>query len=386
MIFLDIFLGIVIGFVLGLIPCFHINVLAYLLVIIGAFLLFPDKFYFFFSLAITMTIISLVPLLLFNISTPDNFTLNLGRDKTHTITTYIYGTFFGSLFSILLLPIFYMLFVLFSDFYLLIFAILFLVLIYLVFLERRVLLSLTIISFAGALGLITLKYNFVFFEPLLPCIFGLFALPTLLVSLWDNKKIGYVSPVQEIVCFKSISVFSFLGALFSSVIAIIPSLSPGIATIIPSVFSKDYSLEKRKILLSSTLISVILVYFFMAAIFRKSRIGYVSILLSSNQIPRLLLPDIFLFCFVFLFVVSVVCFLLLHFYPHFFSIMQKLPKKKTTIVVIVFSIILILLITNIYSIFLIILSCAIGFLPIVYNKNKLLLMSYLILPTILFFI
>jgi TctA family transporter len=47
---------------------------------------------------------------------------------------------------------------------------------------------------------------------------------------------------------------------------------------------------------------------------------------------------------------------------------------------------LIVLVTNIYSIFLIILSFLIGLLPIVYNKNKLLLMSYLILPTIMFYI
>lgn len=387
MIFIDIILGIAIGFILGLIPSFHINVLAYVFILLGVFYYFSDNFYFFFSLAITMTIVSIVPLLLHGAPTADNFALNLGQPGSHSLSPYVFGFLFGSIFSVILLPFFYLLFLVFSNFYFLIFFVLFLVLVFLVFSDNDRFLAFVIVVFSGLLGIITLKYNFFFSEPLLPCIFGLFALPTLLASFADNMaSTGESHPVQEIVRFKS-SIFSaFLGSLFSVVIAIVPSLSPGIACILPSVFFEKHTAEKKHVLLSSTLISVILIYFFMALVFKKSRLGFVSILLENGIISSFSFPDMLLLCFVFLFVVSISCFFLLLFYPHISMALLRLPRRSSILAVILFSTLLIILVSNIFSILLIILSCSIGMLPIVYNKNKLLLMSYLIVPTILFFI
>lgn len=386
MIFLEIIFGILFGFVLGLIPSFHINVLAYLFLIIGLFSFFSENFYLFFSFATSMTIAGIVPLLLFNISTPDNFTLNLGQSGSQDLSLYISGFIFGSFFSVLLLPLFYLLFILFSDFYILIFLFLLVTLVFLILQEKNAkarTLSFLIVFFSGLLGVLTLKYNFFFSEPLLPCIFGLFALPGLLLGNKEEK--ARPKSVQEIVHFRSRVFDSFLGSLFSSLIAIVPSLSPGIAISLPSLLNTKGQKEKR-VLLSSTLISVILIYFFMAIVFKKSRIGFVSILLEQGIIPVFSFLDILLMVFVFLFVVSLTCLLLLFFYSKISLFVFNLPKSKLLVFVILFSVVLIVLVTNIYSLFLILLSFFIGVLPIVYNKNKLLLMSYLIVPTILFFI
>ncbi len=387
MIFLEIVFGLLLGFVLGLIPSFHLNVLSYLLLLLGIFSLMYSSFYFFFSLATSMTVAGIVPLLLFNAPTADNFTLNLGQQEDQSILPYIFGFVFGSLFSVLLLPLFYLLFSFFSNFYIFIFLVLLVTLFYLVFSDSNRPLALMVVIFSGILGIITLKYNFFFSEPLLPCIFGLFALPMLVVSFLDNTVDKSDSaPVQEIVQFKPAIFSAFLGSLFSSVIAIVPSLSPGMAQIFPAVLFEKLSKHNRKVLLSSTLLSVILIYFFMAALFRKSRLGFVSILLEKGAFPALSFSDILLLCFVFLFVVSLSCFILLVSFSNISKAIKSLPRKATIFCVIVFSIWLIVLVTNIYSFFLIILSFCIGLLPIVYNKNKLLLMSYLILPTILFYI
>lgn len=386
MIFLEIIFGILFGFVLGLIPSFHINVLAYLFLIIGLFSFFSENFYLFFSFATSMTIAGIVPLLLFNISTPDNFTLNLGQSGSQDLSLYISGFIFGSFFSVLLLPLFYLLFILFSDFYILIFLFLLVTLVCLILQEKNAkarTLSFLIVFFSGLLGVLTLKYNFFFSEPLLPCIFGLFALPGLLLGNKEEK--ARPKSVQEIVHFRSRFFDSFLGSLFSSLIAIVPSLSPGIAISLPSLLNTKGQKEKR-VLLSSTLISVILIYFFMALVFKKSRIGFVSILLEQGIIPVFSFLDILLMVFVFLFVVSLTCLLLLFFYSKISLFVFNLPKSRLLVFVILFSVVLIVLVTNIYSLFLILLSFFIGVLPIVYNKNKLLLMSYLIVPTILFFI
>lgn len=389
MIFLEIFFGVLLGFLLAVIPSFHLNTLAYLLLFFGIFSIstFTNAFYFFFSLAISMTIIGIVPLLLFNIPTTDNFALNLGQIKTQNIYPYIIGFLFGSLFAVFLLPFFYLLFLFFSNFYFFIFLVLLFVLGYFVLSDNNKLLAFVIVVFSGLLGIITLKYNFFFSEPLLPCIFGLFALPALVVLLLDNTgNRDDATTVQEIMSLKDSTFYAFFGSLFSSVIAIVPSLSPGMATVFPATFSERYSENNRKVLLASTMISVILIYFFMATIFKKSRLGFVSILLEVGIVPAFSLPDIFLLCFVFVFAVSVSCLLLYLFFPSISRNVKRLPKKATLVCVIVFSILLIVLVTNIYSIFLILLSFVIGLLPIVYNKNKLLLMSYLILPTILFYI
>lgn len=387
MIFIEIILGVLLGVILGALPGFHLNVLAYLLLFIGAFSILSNAFYFFFSLAISMTISGILPLLFFNISTTDNFALNLGQQISQSILPYIFGFLFGSFFAVLFLPVFYLLFLFFSNFYFFIFLILFLTLVYLVFSDSNKPLALMIVVFSGVLGVITLKYNFFFFEPLLPGIFGLFALPMLVVFFLDNTEDkGDSKSVQEMVHFKPAIFSAFLGSLFSSVIAIVPSLSPGMAQVFPSVFSEKYSKENRKVLLSSTLISVILIYFFMASVFKKSRLGFVSILLEKGAFPTFSFPDILLLCFVFLFVVSLSCFILLVSFSNISKAIKRLPRRATVVCVIVFSTLLIVLVTNIYSIFLIILSFLIGLLPIVYNKNKLLLMSYLIVPTILFYI
>lgn len=387
MIFIEIFLGVFLGFLLGVIPCFHLNVLAYLLLFLGAFSIITNSFYFFFSLAISMTISGIMPLLFFNVSTIDNYSLNLGQLNCQNPSPYISGFLFGSLFAVFLLPLFYLLFLFFSNFFVFIFLVLLFVLAYFILSDSNKLLAFVIVLFSGVLGIITLKYNFFFSEPLLPCIFGLFALPTLVFSIFeDTDERRDSKSVQEIMSFKSAIFSSFLGSLFSSVIAIIPSLSPGMSQVFPATFSERLSKNSRKVLLSSTLISVILIYFFMAAIFKKSRLGFVSVLLEKGLVPSFSFPDILLLCFVFVFAVSLSCILLYFSYPLISKFISLLPKKTTLLCVILFSVLLIVLVTNIYSIFLIILSFLIGLLPIVYNKNKLLLMSYLILPTIMFYI
>lgn len=329
MIFIEIFLGVFLGFLLGVIPCFHLNVLAYLLLFLGAFSIITNSFYFFFSLAISMTISGIMPLLFFNVSTIDNYSLNLGQLNCQNPSPYISGFLFGSLFAVFLLPLFYLLFLFFSNFFVFIFLVLLFVLAYFILSDSNKLLAFVIVLFSGVLGIITLKYNFFFSEPLLPCIFGLFALPTLVFSIFeDTDERRDSNPVQEMMSFKSAISSSFLGSLFSSVIAIIPSLSPGMSQVFPATFSERLLKNSRKVLLSSTLISVILIYFFMAAIFKKSRLGFVSVLLEKGLIPSFSFPDILLLCFVFVFAVSLSCILLYFSYPLISKFISLLPKKQ----------------------------------------------------------
>lgn len=398
MLLLEVLCGVALGFVLGLIPNIHINLIGYIFSLFGAFVFFKENFYFFFSLCVSQTLTSIIPSFIFYTQTQDVlFSPFLGQtpanpSETKALLLLSFLAFFlGGIFSVLFLPFFYLLFLLFSDFYFLIFLVLLLSLIFLIFQEKENsfrLIVLAIIIFSGTLGVFTLKFNFFFKEPLIPCVFGLFAMPSILLILFSGKKEGDFKSkvVQEIMCFKQIVYLSFLGTLFSSTIAIFPSLSPGLAMTFANTFKENKSSKETVVLFSSILSSVLLIYFFLAVVFNKSRIGFISFLQINNILPKVVFADLLLLAFVFLIVVGLTVTLAYFCLDSIFIELNKLDKKTVLFLVLIFSIFIIFVFSGIGGLFLVVVSGGIGFLPIVYNKNRLALMSYLILPTILFFI
>jgi len=395
---LEIIAGTLLGIILGLIPSLHINLIGYLFSLFGVFIFFKDQFYFFFSLCVSQTLTSIVPSFLFYTPTSDTlitpFLGQLEITKSALIDNLklsFLGFLLGAFFSVLFLPFFYFLFVMFSDFYILIFGVLFLVLVFLIFQESHWhsrLLVFSVVVFSGALGLLTLKYNFFFREPLIPCIFGLFAFPNILLIIFSNSKGEEKSSplVQEIMGFKAVLTSSFLGTLFSSTIAIFPSLSPGLAMSFASFFQESKSPKKTIVIFSSILSSVLLIYFFLSVVFNKHRLGFLAMLSVSGVFPKMTMPDIFFLAFAFLLVVGLTVFLLFNSLGTIFFLFNRFDKRNILFFVSVFSIFLIFFFCGVGGIFLLFISTTIGFLPIVYNKNRLALMSYLIIPTILFFV
>lgn len=396
--FLDLVLGTLFGFLLGLIPSLHINTLAYFFSLFGFFVFFKSHFYFFFALCIAQTLTSIIPSFLFNIPTTDAFISPFLGLKNYSKKSLIYaikysflGFLFGGLFSILFLPIFYFLFLFFSDFYLLIFLVLLFVLFLFIFQERSLsfkLVVFSIIVFSGTLGLFTLKYNFLFKEPLIPCIFGLFAFPNILLILFSDskKQEREEKEINKPLKLKEVSLSAILGTIFSSTVAIFPSLSPGLAMSFSFVFLNKKTEENKIIIYSSILSSVLLIYFFMSIVFNKHRIGYLALLSLNNIFPRFTFLDFFSLCFSFIFVLSFSVFLCLVSLKSIFNFINILDKKSLLFFISLFTILLIFYLSGISGLFLLLLATSIGFLPIVYNKNRLILMSYLIVPTILFFI
>jgi len=396
---LEILAGIAIGFVLGMIPNLHINLVGYVFSAMGIFFFFRNHFYFFFALCVSQTLTNILPSLFFYTQTQDTLISPfLGQQHSTTTATKesallcFFGFLFGALFSVLFLPIFYLLYLLFSDFYFLIFFVLLCVLLFLIFQEKHVLsccIVFAIIVFAGCLGIFTLKFNFFFREPLIPCIFGLFAFPNILLILFSRTTTDRTSstPVQEEKTnLKDIASFSFLGTLFSCFVAIFPSLSPGLAMSFSSFFQKDFSKTKTLVIFSSILSSVILIYFFLSTVFNKHRIGFLALLAEQQITSVFFFPDVLKLVFSFILIVSLTVFLCFYFLDSIFVFLNSFDKKQVLFIISIFSIFLIFIFSGIAGFFLLLISTAIGFLPIVYNKNRLALMSYLILPTILFFV
>jgi TctA family transporter len=120
---LEIICGVFLGCSLGLIPNLHLNSLAYFFLIGGLFLKFINYPYFFISFAITHTIVSFVPLCLLGVPNSENILhlfpthkLFLKGEAKLSILLCMVGSFFGTLVSILFLPILYLLFNLLSTY------------------------------------------------------------------------------------------------------------------------------------------------------------------------------------------------------------------------------------------------------------------------------
>lgn len=393
---LDIVLGVIVGFLFGLIPTLHINFVSQLFLLLGLFVVFPDKFYFFLSIAIAQQVTSYIPQTFFSVPNTENimalFPLHRlflkGEALLALFLTFI-GSFFGALFAILLLPFLFLLFSSLIGFnYFVSFAIIFTLLSFLYFeksLKGRLIILFIILS-AGCLGLLTLKYNVSLKEPLFVCVVGLFTLPLLLKSIFEKKKrvIQRTNLKKLNLKTKKSILLSFFGTLASLLIILVPSFSSSQASTIVSRIKRNLSSKEYIILFSSVSMSALIFSFFLAMFFYKPRLGYVAILLLENQIPPR--QEIFLFIITILISLSLILLILNSLIKEITMFINKINLNKANISILIIACLLVFFISNPFSILILILSTLIGYVPIHYQKSRVILMAYIMIPTLLFYI
>jgi TctA family transporter len=392
---LDIILGVLLGILFGLIPSFHINLASYLFLTFSLFLIFPDKFFFFLSLSISQLITSYLPQTFFSVPNVENIMhlfplhrLFLKGDAYSAIMCAFIGSFFGAIFSILLLPLLFLFFSSLVGFnYFISFVILF-VLSSFIFSENKIkdkLIVIFIIVTSGTLGLFTLKYSVGIREPLFVCVVGLFTVPMLLKSIFE-KHIKVIQKVKMTISFSKIkSIFlSFIGALSSLFIILVPSLSSSQASTIVSRFKRNFSSKEYIILFSSISISALVFSYFLASYFFKPRLGYVAILLLENQIPFKV--DLILFSLTILISVSLTILILKNILTNIIVFINKQNLKSINIIIFFLIFGLVIFISKISALPILFLSSIIGYLPIHYNKSRVILMAYIMIPTLFFYL
>ncbi len=392
MLIFEIFLGTLFGFLLGLIPNLHINTIGFLLFSISFFSLFPNHLFFFISIATSQLITSFIPSCLFGVPNdqtiltifPTHKLFLEGKAKLAILLCMI-GCFFGLFFSLALLPLLFLLFNVLGHFFFFIYSVIIFVLVAFVFEEKSLkekLVVLSIIIISGSLGILTLKTSFFLKDPLLVCIFGLFASPFLLIACFkDQSKIIQKKEVPKI---NSSPIISLLGAFSSMFIILIPSFSSAQAGLIVSKIKTNLSSNEYIVLFSSIALSSLIFSFFLAFSFLKSRLGYIVVLRSVNIIFNKV--DWVVFCLVVIISSSLAIFLVLLFIDDIIFLINRFNLKYINIGVFIFSIIIIIRISGYSSIFFLILSILIGFLPIIFNKRRVILMSYIMIPTLLYYI
>ena len=394
MILIEIIVGVLLGIVVGLIPNMHLNTISYVFLIIGFYNLFYSNSFFFIFLAISETITSYIPTSVFGIPTSESimhlFPLQRlskeGRSKTGVYLCII-GSFFGGLIAILLLPVLYLLFSILFDFNIFIYLGIIFVLFIFIFLEttwKKRMLVLSIIIFAGTLGIFTLKYNYFVKEPLIVCVVGLFAIPFLIESIL--KESIYIKQKDEYikVDVKPTIIDSLLGVVSAMFLIIIPSFSSSQASLLISKLKKEVASEKYLVVYSSVAIASLIFSFFLAIYFYKPRLGYVAILLSQNIVSSNL--NWINLVITILLAISLSTLFVLLIYKQIIDFITKLDLKTINIFLLCFIVLIIILISGIESIPLLFLCVGIGFLPVIFNLNRVILMSYIMIPTILYYI
>ena len=393
MIFVDIILGIVIGFVFGLIPNLHINILGYVFLLTSFFTIFPNHFILFLCVGLSHLITSYIPTALFGI--PSESTImhifpllkffQKGESKTGIFLCLV-GSFFGAIFSVILLPFLFLLFSVFFQIYWFIALAILIVLLLFIFQEKSLrarAIMLFIVCASGALGIFTLKYNFFFKDPLIVCVSGLFAFPILIVSLFN--KDSFVQQSKEVKKIPKRFVFnSFIGSLSALFIILIPSFSSSQAGTIVNKFLKKLKNSEYIILYSSRSISAFIFSIYLAISFFKPRLGYIAILQNTN-----LLPHTYNFFYDSLIIVVCVCLVILLIYLFIDKIIDFVNTSNLFIlnfIILIISLVIVIGFAGLNSIPLLLLSISVGFIPIVFNKPKIALMAYIMLPTLLFYI
>ncbi|MFH0906030.1 MAG: tripartite tricarboxylate transporter permease [archaeon] len=389
-------IGIALGLVIGLVPLFHINFFAYILAVTSLFFLFKDFFYFFLAFAISLTISNFVPLCLTNIPSENNLlaqfpTLALFKKglAKKAIMLLLVGSLLGGLFSILFLPLLYLLFSSLFNFHIFISGFIIFVLLIFLFEEKDLfskLIVLSILIFAGVLGILTLKYNLFLKEPLVVCIMGLFILPTFLISIFSKSK--KIKQNRSTMFLEDLNLKTTIGncilAVISSMfIMLIPSFSSSQSSLVISKIKTKLSVEEYLVIYSAIAVSSIIFAFFLAIYFATARIGFLSYLLAQDILNNV---NVIIFACAILFVISLVILIIFILADKLISIYNLLNIKLVNIIMLLLSIVIVFCLSGLLGLLFLIISTAIGFLPIIYNKNRMLLMSYLMIPTLLIYL
>ncbi len=389
-----IILGVISGTITGLIPGIHINLVSmFILINITYFLGFFEKEYlviFILAMGVIHTFMDFIPSIIFGVPDSDTSLSVLPAHKLvqegrayFALFLSSLGSFMGMIFAFFVLPIFY----LFLDFfyeliksfvpYILIFIILFLL-----SFEKGInkkFWAVIIILFSGSLGLFSLN-SYLFSNPLLPLFTGLFGISTLYLALGNQSSI----PKQTFdINFKFNKAY-FKSLLIGGFSAIFASISPGVgnaqAATISSVFFKKITSENFIFVLSSINTINFILSFITFYLIGKTRNG--SVLVISKIIGIISINDIKTYLIIIFFISIIGFFLTLFIGKILIKNIFKFDEKKINLSILIFLFLIVFILTDFYSILLLIAASFLGILAISLNVRRVHLMSILLIPVI----
>jgi TctA family transporter len=165
---------------------------------------------------------------------------------------------------------------------------------------------------------------------------------------------------------------------------LIPSFSSSQAALLVSKIKSKLGASEYIPLFSAITVSSIIFSLFLGIFFYKSRLGFVNILIAN--ISSIKSVNIYLFLAVIIFSICVAILLVLLSIDKIIILINKINYKLLNLIVIIISTSIIFIISNWIGLVFLLISCLVGYLPLIFNKSRVVLMSYIIIPTLIYYI
>lgn len=390
-IILALILGLITGTLTGLIPGIHINLIGIFLISLSTKIIYNiQPIYlvaFITSVAITHTFIDFIPSIF--LGCPDTDTelsilpghklLQQGEAyKAIILTTY------GSLSAIFLLIIIFIpsikiIPLIYETTKKLIPYMLLIIIAFLIYLEKRKLNSVIVITLTGILGYITLNSE-VINNPLLPLLTGLFGSSTLILSIKNKIKI----PKQLITKEKPRLIKPLLGAVIAAPLcSFLPSMGSGQAAIIGNTITKNNN-QGFLVLLGATNTLVMSFSFISLYIIQRTRTG--AALAIQQLIGQFNLNTLLLIITITLLSGIISFFLTKKLAKFFTKKINKINYINLAISTLIILITIITIISGLIGLFIFIISTLTGIYSINLKVRRTNMMGVLMIPTIIFYL
>ena len=384
------FIGVSFGIVTGLVPGIHVNLISVLLFGFSAILLEIGSplcvCVVIVSMAITHTFLDTIPSVFLGAPEADSALSILpghrlllkGRGFEAVVLT-VFGSLGGLIVSLafvpLLLKVVEYIYPIIKDY---IGYFLILISVFLIFRDKNKQWALVLFLLSGALGLAVL--NSPAKEPLFPLFSGLFGVSMLLVSLKDKIKI----PKQEFGDIEIDGKFKAIGSAFVTgwVCSFMPGMGPAQAAIMSSQFVK--LTEKGFLILIGGLSTVNMVLSLVTLfVLGKARNGAVVVV---SKLIELSFNDLLVFFSITLIVGGIATVLACKLSKVFSKIIERVNYMKLCIGIICLICILVFLLTGFFGMFILVISTAVGLIPVLKKVGRSHMMGCLLIPVILYFV
>ncbi|MBS3141211.1 tripartite tricarboxylate transporter permease [Candidatus Woesearchaeota archaeon] len=389
--FLALFLGILIGIFTGITPGIHTNLVA--VIILSSLFLRNQQpeilIIFIVSLSITHTFLDSIPSIYLGAPDSDHVMSILPGHK-YFLEGKAYEAFIltliGSLSAVIISIIFFLpLIYLIKNYYLLIYNyipyILIFSLLILLLKERYKFTTLVIIFLAGILGISVLSLNLN--QPLLPLFSGLFALPSLILSLSQKTELKEQIITFPVIKIKELTITLFLG-LFSSILSgTLPGLGPAqAASLVDSIkkIKQDYYL----VLTGSLNTFIMIISFFTLYAIDKARNG--SVVAISELVNNFSYSYLLLALSVSLAASGIAVLISIKIAKKFSILISKINYKLLSIIIILFITALTIYLTNLIGLLILLTAACLGLFVNLKGISRSNLMACLIIPVIFYYL
>ncbi len=377
----------------GITPGIHINLVASIIVAYSYYILKildPINIVIIItSMAITHTILDIIPSTLLGIANSENLTMLMpahkltieGKSKLAIQYGFI-GSALGILATSLIIPIIiFTIPFIYSNIKNYIPYILIIICMYIILKSKNKLLSIVFFISTGIIGIISFNIKTIN-QPLLPLLSGIFGLSSLILGIKNNVKIPEQKDVKIEVSNKELVKFSLMTTLSSLLTNFLPGLTSSYTSLISTKLNKIKDQNHHIIISniagsSATIISFVAFYSINKA--RSGAVATIQYLITSINITTLILV-----ISVSLITLSISTFIAIKLTNKIIKKANKINYQKLSILIMILIIILVLIITKLEGLVILITATSIGILADKLNLEKIFLTGCLVLPVILY--